>query len=277
MNTLNIDQVRRLAPAAFSISPDSSLSGSYAHVTTASVLDALQQDGWQVTAARQGRSRTENGLYHTKHQINLWHPELPQHAEGLPQMYISNSSNGSAALRTIGGFLRSACTNQLYAGIRCVGGVFHHRGTGLEDRVVAGARDLRGNFDKIISKVDLWRAIELSPEQQVEFARAAIAARWPVTQPVFANMFGRRSVLEVRRQEDAKNDLWTVYNRCQEAVIRGGFDARFRVVDENGNEAGLTNRRVRRVTGIAATERINTQLWELAEQVSTGQNALITA
>jgi hypothetical protein len=277
MNTLNIEQVRRLAPAAFSISPDSSLSGSYAHVTTASVIDALQQDGWLITSARQSRSRSSDGTAHAKHQISFMHPELPQHAEGTPQMHFGNSGNGTSAARQLGGLLRGACLNQIYAGIKVVGGVFHHRGAGLEDRVVAGARDLRKNFDKIISKVDLWRAIELSPDQQIEFARVAVAARWPTGGPVFADFVGRNSVLEPRRVEDMKNDLWTVFNRVQESMLRGGFDARFRVVDESGNEAGLTNRRVRRVTGIAATERINTELWELAESVAAGQNALITA
>ena len=277
MNTLNIEQVRRLAPAAFSISPDSSLSGSYAHVTTASVLDALQQDGWQITSARQSRSRSLEATAHAKHQISLWHPELPEHAEGTPQMHVGNSGNGTSALRQLGGFLVAACLNQLYSGIKVVGGVYNHRGHGLEDRVVAGARDLRRNFDKVISRVDLWRAIELSPEQQIEFARAAVTARWATNGPVSVDLVGRNSVLEARRAADMKDDLWTTFNRVQESMVRGGFNARFRVVDENGNEGGITNRRVRRVTGIAATERINTELWELAEQVATGQNALVTA
>jgi hypothetical protein len=268
MNTMTLDQVRRVAPAAFSTIPDSSMSDSYAHVTTAAVLDALQQDGWLITSARQSRSRTENGQFHAKHQISLWHPELPHHVEGTPQMHLGNSGNGTSALRNLGGLLRRACLNQLYAGIRVVGGVFHHRGAGLEDRVVAGARDLRKNFDRVISKVDLWRAIELSPEQQLELARAAVSARWPVNGPASVDFLGRNSVLEVRRAEDQKNDLWTTFNRVQESMLRGGFNARFRQVGEDG--VGVVDRRVRRVTGIAATERINVQLWELAESVASG-------
>ncbi len=49
---MNLDTVRHLAPAAFAITPDASLSDSYSHVTTAHVLDALQQDGWTITDAR---------------------------------------------------------------------------------------------------------------------------------------------------------------------------------------------------------------------------------
>ena len=55
---MNLDTVRYYAPAAFAITPDASLSDSYSHVTTARVLDALQQDGWRITDARQPRTRT---------------------------------------------------------------------------------------------------------------------------------------------------------------------------------------------------------------------------
>ena len=271
MNNITIEDVRRLAPAAFSNTPDSSLSASYAHVTTAHVLAALQDDGWRITDARQRRSRLLNTVEHNRHEISLTHPDLPVHAEGFPLLRIANSSDGSSALRTIGGFLRFACTNQLYAGIRCVGGVFYHKGGDLENRVVAGAREARLNFDKVISRVDLWRAIELSPEQQLAFARGAISARWPTQAPVFANL---NDVLAPRRSGDQSNDLWSTFNRCQEAVIRGGFRATFRLRDEEGNPTGLAERHVRKITGLAASERINTELWDLAESVASGQEVL---
>lgn len=273
MTTIHINDVRRLAPAAFSNTPDSSLSASYAHVTTANVLDALQQDGWRITDARQTRARKPESAEHNKHEISLTHPELPVHAEGASLLRLANSSDGGSAFRLIGGFLRSACTNQLYTGLKVVGGVFHHRGGSLEDRIVAGARLARANFDRVISRVDLWRAIELSPDQQYQFARRAVAARWPseAQAPRFVHF---DQVLRSRRLSDTGSDLWTTFNRTQESFIRGGFDASFRRVDADGNPAGLTHRRVRGVTGLAATERINTQLWDLAEAVASGQEVL---
>lgn len=273
MNTINIDDVRRLAPAAFTNTPDSSLSASYAHVTTATVLDALQQDGWRITDAKQTRGRLPQSAEHNKHEISLTHPELPVHSEGASLLRLANSSDGGSAFRLIGGFLRSACTNQLYAGIKVVGGVFFHRGGSLEDRIVAGAREARANFDKVISRVDLWRAIELSPDQQYAFARRAIAARWPseAQAPRFVQF---NQVLAPRRLTDTGADLWSTFNRTQEAVVRGGFEASFRRFDDEGNHVGLTHRRVRKVTGLSATERINTQLWELAESVASGQEVL---
>ena len=265
---MNLDTVRHLAPAAFAISPDASLSDSYSHVTTAHVLDALQQDGWRITDARQPRTRSGGSVEHKKHEISLTHPELPTHAEGSPLLRLSNSSDGGHAFRLIGGFLRSACTNQLYAGIKVVGGVFYHRGGGLEDRIVAGAREARANFDRVISTVDLWRQIELSPEQRRQIAVAAVAARWPgeAGAPVFADYFG---MLQPRRWGDEGSNLWATFNRAQEAIMRGGFEASFARTNAEGERIpGLTTRYVRRVTSLTATQRINTQLWDHAASIA---------
>jgi hypothetical protein len=271
MNTLNIDQVRQLAPAAFAISPDSSLSDSYSHVTTARVVDALQQDGWQVTHARQARSRTLASIQHRVHEVSLTHPLLPTHAEGAPLLRISNSSDGCNALRMIGGFLRFACTNQLYAGVKVVGGVFYHRGGSLEDRVVAGAREARANFDRVISAVDLWRQIELSPEQQQALVLQGLKARWPIHTPAV----NFEHIMEPRRNGDEGRDLWSSFNRVQESLVRGGFLASFRQHGEQGNELPeLQVRRVRKITGLTASERINTRLWDLASAVAAGQEVL---
>jgi len=260
-----IDDVRRRAPAAFTNSPVSSLTDSYAHVTTAHVLDALQQDGWQIITAAQRRARTGVTGEHGRHEIGLTHPALPTHAEGAPVLRLSNSSDGSHAFRLIGGFLRFACTNQLYAGIKCVGGVFHHRGGSLEDRIVAGAREARNNFDRVISRVDLWRQLELSPAQQADFVAAAVAARWPGdTRPQVCES----EILRPRRQEDLGRNLWTTFNQAQEGLIRGGFVGNFRVYNPEGQHAGWERRRVRRITGITANQRINTALWSHAEEVA---------
>lgn len=264
---MNLDTVRYLAPAAFAVTPDASLSDSYSHVTTANVLDALMQDGWTITDARQPRTRT-GSVDHKKHEISLTHRDLPTHAEGSPLLRLSNSSDGGHAFRLIGGFLRAACTNQLYTGIKVVGGVFYHRGGGLEDRIVAGAREARANFDKVISIVDLWRQIELNPEQRRDIAVAAVAARWPgeAGAPVFVDYF---QMLQPRRWGDEGSNLWSVFNRAQEAVMRGGFEASFaRVNDEGERIPGLNTRYVRKVTSLAATQRINTQLWDHAASIA---------
>jgi hypothetical protein len=262
---MTIDQVRAYAPAAFAPVAAPEMSARYAHVTTATVIDALLQDGWTVTNANQRRSRNPERRVHGAHRIALTHPDLPDHPEGRPQMFIGNAGNGESAFRQIGGFLRAACLNQLYTGLRVVGGVFHHRGADLEDRIVAGARDLRKNFDKVLSVVDFWRELRLSDQQEQEFFRAAVAFRWPSGVVV-----DTRGALNPRRVTDVQpRTLWSVFNRSQEALVRGHFQAQFVQRDEDGREIGQRWHTVRRTTSLTAAHRINTGLWNLAEEYET--------
>lgn len=260
---MSLDQIRATAPAAFAPVASPEMSDRYSHVTTANLVTALMDDGWKVVQADQARARKATNLDHGKHRIVLTHPELPEHREGRPQMYIGNSSNGESAVRLMGGFLRFACLNQNYAGVKVIGGVFHHAGSALEDRIIAGARSLRQNFDKVISAYDLWNQIELSPEQQASFGREALALRWPNLTVDSVDLMS--VALTPLRAEDGGASLWKTYNRVQEKVIRGGFSARFTEVDEAGN-ARTFDRNVRKITGLSASERINTGLWELAER-----------
>lgn len=261
------EQFQQVAPAAFSTSAHPRMTESYSHVTTAAVVDALRQDGWLLQTANQRKARTADGVSSNAHSVALVHPSLPDHVEGKCQLLLGNSGNGTSAVRLMGGFLRSACLNQNYVGLKVVGGVFHHRGSDLQDRIVAGARDLRANFDRVLGVVDLWREIQLDPYQQAEFAMNGASLRWPDTHVVVDPTV----VNQPRRPSDLGNDLWSVFSRVQEATIRGGFRADFARVAEDGSTE-LVTRKVRRVTGISANERINLGLWDLAS--STAQSVI---
>lgn len=262
-SVLSLDQVRAKAPAAFATAPAPFVSDRYAHVTTANLLTALLDDGWSITDAAQSRSRRVNGEINAKHRVALTHPDLPPHREGDPQMLVSNAGDTTGAVRIMGGFFRSVCLNQNYVGIKAVGGVFHHAGKGLEDRIVASARHLRANFDKVISTFELWNEIELSPEQQNQFVSAAIPFRFPGLEIAATD-----GVNTVRRAADEGTSLWKTYQRTQESLIRGGFSATAIVRDDAGIITDVRDLRVRKITGLNASERINTGLWNLAEEIA---------
>ncbi|HDF2329245.1 TPA: DUF932 domain-containing protein [Morganella morganii] len=65
-------------------------------------------------------------------------------------------------------------------------------------------------------------------------------------------------VLQARRWEDKKDDLWTVYQRLQENLIKGGL-------------SGHTNKgkrsHTRAVTGIDGDIRLNKALWVMTEKM----------
>jgi hypothetical protein len=62
------------------------------------------------------------------------------------------------------------------------------------------------------------------------------------------------------RADDLGNDLWSVLNKVQENLLQGGL----RRIATSGRRT-----RTRRITSIREDVRINSRLWDLAEEVLT--------
>ena len=92
-------------------------------------------------------------------------------------------------------------------------------------------------------------------EQPKAFAERALALRFP--EPAQSGMEPLQ-LLTSRRAEDVGDDLWRVYNRCQEHLLRGGLTRR-------SASGRLTH--TRRISSIRRDVQLNGQLWDLAAQV----------
>jgi len=63
-------------------------------------------------------------------------------------------------------------------------------------------------------------------------------------------------LLVPRRWDDRKSDLWSIFNRVQENLVKGGL---------TGRTANGRRQRTRPVQGIDQNLRLNRALWMLAE------------
>ena len=61
-----------------------------------------------------------------------------------------------------------------------------------------------------------------------------------------------------RRYEDRQDDLWTVYNRIQESLLKGGL---------SGRTAKGKRTHTRAVNGIDGDVKLNRALWVMAEEL----------
>jgi hypothetical protein len=126
-----------------------------------------------------------------------------------------------------------------------------HRGDVVED-VVQAALQISGRFEGLATAVERMERTVLDAGQQLEFAQAAVALRFPKDLPgaVEPSRF-----LVPRRPEDVGNDLWRTFNVLQENLLRGGILRR-----------SASNRltRTRRITAIREDVRLNSALWEMA-------------
>ena len=98
----------------------------------------------------------------------------------------------------------------------------------------------------------------MTKEEQKAFATRALEIRFgeeTISRVTDAQI---QEMLCPLRSEDKGDDLYKVFNRVQEAVIRGGF-----------NIAGQTKsgtKKVRRISNMLKDLDVNGQLWVLAEE-----------
>ncbi len=94
----------------------------------------------------------------------------------------------------------------------------------------------------------------LPPPAQHALANAALTYRFGEEhQPVTATQ-----ILTPRRYEDRQDDLWTVYNRIQESLLKGGL---------SGRTAQGKRTHTRAINGIEGDVKLNRALWVMAESL----------
>lgn len=253
--------LRNAAPAALASEPRTGLSDHYRFFDTRQLVDALETDNWTVTEARQSGGRI-SPLHTRKHQLVIADRDVAAQ-KGIgeyPRVLLSNSHDGEAACKLQAGLWRMICSNGMVISDGFIQSVNIRHTRRTIDEVVQAAQAFRANAGRIGEHVIKFKEVKLTPVAAVEFAQQALALR-----------FGERSslvvkpqdILQLQRSEDGGNDLWSVFNVAQEWLLKGGFP-----VTKVGPLFESQTRHARAVKSIDDSGRLNTGLWDLAEQFS---------
>ena len=258
-SALSNDQIARYAPSVLATEAHSSRGERYSFIPTIQVIDGLRREGFQPFEVRQTLVRDQSRREFTKHLVRLRHPDAIASEGEVPEIVLLNSHDGTSSYQLLAGFFRFICSNGLIAGDVCNDVRVRHSGN-VVDNVIEGSFRVLDNIQQISSRIDTYKAIELKPEEQQVFANAALQLRWDDKAPVTADR-----VLQARRWDDRKADLWTTFNRVQENLVQGGLSGR-----------ASTGRRLttRAVGGVNENVKLNRALWSLADglaQLKTGQ------
>ena len=252
---LSDDQLRRVAPSIFAEAAHVSRSERYTYIPTSTVLAGLRKEGFQPFMVAQTRVRDDSKREHTKHMLRLRHASQINDAEAN-EVILLNSHDGTSSYQMLSGLVRFACSNGLVCGEMFADVRVAHKGT-IVDEVITGAFEVLDGFDLVRESRDSMRAMTLESAEADIFARAALALRYepsdaappPITEA---------QVLEPRRAADSAPDLWSVFNRVQEHLVRGGLPAR----TKNGRRQST-----RPVEGLDTNLKLNRALWMLAEEM----------
>ena len=247
---LSNDQIARYAPSVLATEAHSSRGERYRFIPTIDVLDGLRAEGFQPFEVRQTRVRDQSRREFTKHMVRLRHANSIATQGEVPEIVLLNSHDGTSSYQLLAGFFRMVCSNGLIAGNVCEDVRVRHSGRVVND-VIEGSFRVLDEVQTAAARIETYKSIELKPEEQLLLANSALQLRWDDQAPVTA-----QGVLQARRWEDRKGDLWTTFNRIQENLVRGGVSGR-----------GATGRRMttREVAGVNENVKLNRALWSLAD------------
>lgn len=286
---LTDDQLRAIAPSVFAEQAHESRSERYFYIPTIEVLRGLRAEGFEVFSAQQGRSRVPGKADFTKHILRLRKPGGALEVGGsVHEIVLLNSHDGTSSYRIMDGVFRFICTNGMVSG--CIDHDVRVPHTGdQQDKVIEGVYTVLDRAEQTMAAAQDWRGIRLDDEQINQFGRAARAIRYPELADLSRSEADARirpaDIVLPRRPDDTARDLWMMFNRAQENLIRGGFDVRTPVSDEEAmnsrqrrfrHHGTLGRVRVRSagaVNGIDDNTKINRNLWTLAQ----AQAALLAA
>ena len=285
---LNDKEIEHLCPVAFKSTMTQKeisklgLSKHYSFVPTMKVVNDLRALGYEVVDAKQVKARKKSTNGYQKHMITFEHPKYKldqvkevEIADGetetqvqkpteYPQILLTNSHDGGNAFTLSAGIFRLVCSNGLviktedYGSARLV-----HKGYSFE-AVQKLVKQFEETVAEVLNKITEMKKVQLTKEQQIEFAKQAALLRFKAksyNEDNIADVVSIDDLLNVERKEDAGNGLYEVFNRVQESLINGKY-----MYASNGkvNAEGTKIRKGRPIKNFKQNIEVNKKLSELA-------------
>ena len=270
-NFLSMDDLRKACPAAFKTTPTNpGVSERYVHANTATVIEDLAKLGWYPVQAKQCRPKKGSKGIRSFHMIAFQNPdvkickpvtditgETTEIIDSYPRIILTNSHDGFNSFKFMVGLFRLVCSNGL---ILCsdemVNMSIRHINYSFEAlrTVVSSAIE---QIPYIVNTMNTMKNTKLSEAEKKELATAVVKIRKDVEDDERFSIDEATvmDILEPVRDEDNSDDLWTVFNICQEKMIKGGFQS----TTKNDKV-----RQQRKITSIKKDVEYNQRLWEIA-------------
>jgi len=272
---LTNERIQQLAPAVFSSTKADGLSERYASLNTAQLLPVLADFGYFPMQAAQKKSR-KGEAQHSSHMLSFAKTYHTQDIIGdvRPEIILYNSHDGSSSVRLFAGCFRFICSNGIVAGDGFQSRMYHNAKAinGFEDMLASTVDSL----PLLMERIEKLRCTKLMYGDAVEMARKGVQTRWKMFDETIEDIpFGSyatektvRDALVVQRNEDDYMDAFTVFNRIQEAVVRG--NAFVRSLSKANTKHGDTGvmRKARPISSVSEGIRVNNELWAIADAYS---------
>ncbi|MFZ8933224.1 MAG: DUF932 domain-containing protein [Bacteriovoracaceae bacterium] len=252
---LNDEQLYHYAPSIFADRPADRVSDEYSFIPTIDIVNKLRDNGLFPVFAKQSSVKDESREGFQKQMIRFRREEdlrVLNKGDILPEVVITNSHDGLSSYQLMAGIMRCWCDNQCCVGESTFPSIrVRHKGFDPDDVIEASYRIIE-DVPKVMDKVEDWKNLPTDKSVQMALAEASLKLRWDDKAPI-----DPEHLLLSRRHADKDEDLWTIYNRIQENLIRGGVK-------------NYSNRKARRTLPIKSIDqdiKINRNLWDLTSNL----------
>lgn len=266
---LTKEDLQRQCPMAFKEVPTNpNVSNKYVHANTMTVVDDLAKLGWYPVQAKQCRNKKNSSGIRSFHMIAFQNTDIKitkttddgnSVVDTYPRIILTNSHDGYNSFKFMLGLFRLVCSNGL---VVCDNqmvnmSIKHINYTFEELRMVV--KTAIEEVPNIVNTMNEMRNINLNEKQKQDLASEVLKIRkgideneqYEVEQSIIDD------ILSPVREEDKSNDLWTIFNICQEKLIKGGF-----LTITNKNK----HRKVKSITSIKKNMEYNQRLWKTASK-----------
>jgi hypothetical protein len=209
----------------------------------------MREEGFVVTATNTLKPRVRDPRV-VRHFVRMRHEQHMREINGsVPEILVINANDGSSSLRMEAGMFRMVCSNGLIIKSNDIESSRIRHVDVTAERVLQEANRVIKGAQEAARRVDIFKERILNRDEQTKFSVLASAFWGGRVMP--------HSLLESRRPEDNGDDLWRVFNRIQENMIKGG------VV---GRSPSGRNTRTHGIRAMDNTVKVNMKLWEIAEE-----------
>lgn len=235
--------------------PKEGVSNRYELINTSLIVEALVDKGFSIDSYSMAGYRVPENADKQKHLITMKYNQL-ETKEGVPTIVIQNSHNRSSGLKLYSGYIRFACLNGLIAG------------TNMDSITI---RHSEGWVEKVNDFIASYQANVKRMEDEHQRMKSKIIRGIPLRTILNESAKLRYDINDVmdvnelnliRRVEDRGNTGWEVYNRIQEALIKGHFTRRTHRTNDDGLKIDNWSK-AKEIKDTSEIIRINRQLRDI--------------
>ena len=250
------------------VNPSSLVKSNYGFVNSEALVSTFKSQGWDLVSSQAVRTRKLERLGYQKHLMRFENKAISS-IEGLnvnntskPQLVVINSHDGSTSLQILWGLIRIACANGIIAGTSISSVRFRHSQNVMEQLPV-GIQTLMDNAPTFFNSIVQLSNKTFTPNAVEELVKQAYDKRLEGVGKLLSVNY---RLPDVKRSEDAGNDAYTIYNRIQEVVMRGGIE--FVAERKYKGETRTVSTASRKVTNIQEQIKLNSFLYDKAIELA---------